>query len=303
MVNEKIVCTYLYSITKYGYPPVADNTKMFIDEMKSLAFESVELEGIREEHLSKVYELKDEIALHIKKEKIKVPVFCAVLPGCCSLDEKERNKNFELFEKGCEIASLLGSETILDNAPLPPYVFPDDIPIVRHYDEDSIGSAYFPPDLEWTKFWDIIVNSYQTLCDISAKHNLTYHVHPALGLLSSTTDSFLYLFEKVKKDNLRFNLDTANQFLMKDNLALSLIRLKDHIDYIHVSDNNGLKVEHVDIGEGKINWNVFFETLDRINYNGRIGIDIGGAESTVKDLDVAYKNAAKILENKWLGEK
>ncbi len=34
---------------------------------------------------------------------------------------------------------------------------------------------------------------------------------------------------------------------MKDNLALSLHRLKDHIDYIHISDNRGQKVEHLNV--------------------------------------------------------
>ncbi|MGD8780463.1 MAG: sugar phosphate isomerase/epimerase family protein [Ignavibacteria bacterium] len=300
MFNPKIVCTYLYSITKYGYPPDAKKTIQFINEMKSLGFKSIELEGIRDEHLSTVYDMKEEIAGHLKENDINLAMFCAVLPGCSSLDEKERNKSYELFEKGCEIAVNLGSKAILDNGPLPPYVFPDDIPVVRHYEDDSISSAYFPHDLQWERFWDIIVNSYQTLCEIAAHYNLTYNIHPALGLLASTTDSFLYLFDKVKKDNLRFNLDTANQFVMKDNIALSLIRLKDHVNYIHISDNNGTKVEHLDIGKGKINWNVFFETLDRINFNGHIGIDVGGAESAIDDMDKAYLGAAKILENKWL---
>lgn len=294
-INEKIVCAYLYPISKYGYPPKASETVKHIEEMHNLGFTSIELEGIRETHLLEVYGIKELISDKIKELKLNLPYFCVVLPGLTSINEHERDKQLQLFEKGCEIASLFGAKGVLDNAPLPPYQFPADIPIVRHYDEDIISAASLPINLSWNRVWDQMINTYQTACDIADKYNLTYLMHPAVGVLSSTTDGYLYFHDAVKRDNLKFNLDTANQFVMKDNLALSITRLKDHVDYIHISDNGGLKVEHLAIGKGKIRWDVFFETLKRIGFNGHYGIDIGGAESDVADLDAAYKNAAKFI--------
>ena len=103
------------------------------------------------------------------------------------------------------------------------------------------------------------------------------------------------------RDNLRFNLDTANQFVLKDNLALSLRRLVGHVDYIHLSDNRGLEVEHLVPGQGAINWLVFFETLDLIGFDGLIGLDldIGGAESEVGNIDRAYIQSANWLTAHW----
>jgi len=103
----------------------------------------------------------------------------------------------------------------------------------------------------------------------------------------------------VGRDNLRFNLDTANQFMLKDNLALSLRRLADAIDYIHLSDNRGGQVEHLAPGQGQINWDVFFETLEVIGFRGEIGIDIGGDESEVSDLELAYRQTAAWLAERW----
>ena len=99
-----------------------------------------------------------------------------------------------------------------------------------------------------------------------------------------------------------FNFDTSNQFIVKDNLALALRRLKDHVDYIHVSDNGGKRLEHLEIGKGVIRWDIFFETLDLINYKGLIGLDIGGSESGVADLNKAYQNSADWLEKNWLSK-
>lgn len=297
-INNKIVCAYLYSITKYGYPPRASDSLKHIEEMAALGFSSIELEGIRKDHLLKVYDSRLAIADRIKELSLEVPYFCVVLPGLTSLEEKERDEQLQLFEKGCQIASLFGSKGVLDNAPLPPFNFPKDIPVVRHYDEEVLSAAYLPKNISWDVIWDIMIDTYRTACDIASNYNLNYLMHPAVGVLSSTTDGFLYFHDSIKRDNLKFNLDTANQFVMKDNLALSISRLIDHVDYIHISDNRGMKVEHLPIGQGNIRWDVFFETLDRLNYKGYFGIDIGGDESNVIDLDKAYINTANFIIEK-----
>ena len=40
-----------------------------------------------------------------------------------------------------------------------------------------------------------------------------------MGVLCATTDGFLNFYQAVGRENLRFNLDTANQFVLKDNLG------------------------------------------------------------------------------------
>jgi hypothetical protein len=42
MISDKIICTYLYAITKYGYPPPSRDTMKYISEMKGLGFRSIE---------------------------------------------------------------------------------------------------------------------------------------------------------------------------------------------------------------------------------------------------------------------
>jgi len=299
MLSEKVVCAYLYPITKYGYPPPARDTVKHIREMQKLGFQSIELEGVREQHLLEMYEMRFQVRDVLKELNLRIPFFCAVLPNLTSPSKDERKKQLKLFEKGCEIAQTLNAYGILDNAPLPPYIFPEKIPLVRHYGEAVISSASFPPTLSWKEFWTYLLETYREACDIAAGHGLTYHLHPSIGVLSSTTDGFLYFHDAVKKDNLRFNFDTANQFAMKENLSLSLRRLADFVDYIHLSDNHGLTVEHLKAGQGAIQWDVFFDTLAAIDYRGYIGVDIGGEESKIADLDDAYVSTAAWLEQNW----
>ena len=297
--HEDIVACYLYSITRHGYPPVASDTLVHLDELNNLGFRSIELEGIRREHLEGVHQIRQQISEKADTLGMKIPMFCVVLPGLSSPEPGEREKNLDLFEKGCELATSLGARAVLDNAPLPPWKFPGGIPVTRHYDEQVLAKATIPADLDWQKYWEGLVETYRQVCDVAARSNLTYQVHPCYGALVNSTDAYLQFAGAVKRENLRFNLDTANQFFMKDNLFLSLIRLKDHLDYIHLSDNRGGMVEHLALGEGYIHWDRFFETLDQIGYRGLFGIDVGGAESNITDLDSAYRSSARWLTEKW----
>ncbi|MDX9923249.1 MAG: sugar phosphate isomerase/epimerase [Ignavibacteriaceae bacterium] len=300
--NTKIVCTYLYSITKYGYPPPAEDTLKYIEEMTSLGFSNIELEGIREEHIKKVYDLRYKIRTSLDDNGLTLPYFCVVLPGLSSSEQKEREKNIGIFKLGCETAAICGAKGVLDNSPIPPYIFPKDIPVVRHYEEESLQSASLPDNFEWKEYYEMLVSTFRNLCDIASNYDLNYQLHPASGVLINTADSFLHFYNSVGRENLRFNFDTANLFAIKENLPLSLYKLKGHIDYIHFSDNSGNKVEHLEAGKGKINWNIFFAALKAINYEGYIGLDIGGDESGVKNLDDAYINSAQFLENNWFSK-
>lgn len=299
MYNSSIVCCFLYPITKYGYPPAAARTVDFLSEMKDLGFEAVELEGIHERHLDAVFELREEIASELERLELQVPYFCAVLPGLSSPDSDERRHNLRLFERGCRIASTCRSIGILDNAPIPPYRFPEGVPVTRHYDADILRNASLPHDLDWGRYWEDLTSTFADACDIAARYELTYQVHPCLGALSSTVDGFLLFRDAVDRSNLRFNLDTANLFALQDNPILALHRLAGELDYIHVSDNRGERVEHLVPGRGAIDWDLFFETLSATRFDGHIGIDVGGAESGIEDIEVAYKTSGDWLARRW----
>jgi len=302
MVSKHIVCSYLLIITKHGYPPPADGMLAHLREMQQLGFQSIELEGIRREHLLAVCSQRQEIKQELLRLGLRVPVFCTVLPGLASGRNTERRENLRLFEKGCELAAWIGARWVLDNGPLPPYQFESNIPIVRHYDEEILLKATLPADLEWGSHWSTLVSQYREICDIASSHGLSYHIHPSLGTLASGADGFLRLYDAVGRDNLRFVIDTSNQFLMKENLVVAIRRLKGMVEYIHLSDNNGVRMEHLVPGKGKIPWDAVCAEIQR-GFEGLIGIDVGGAESGILDIDDAYLKTVRWVEQRFPGHR
>ncbi len=290
-----IVCTYLYIITKYGYPPPAADTIKHVEEMASLGFRSIELEGIRETHLPEMFQRRYEIKEALDRWHLQVPVYCAVLPGLSSTDDQVVRDQLALFELGCQTAHALGSTLILDNAPLPPYQFAGAIPVTRHYDNQVLSTAHLPSGFCWDGFWSRLVETFQKVCDIAARYDLTYLVHPAMGVLAATPESYLHFSHMVDRPNLAFNFDTANLISLRCNLSLALHQLRGHIRYVHVSDTPLNVNQHLPIGDGDIGWSAFWSTLRQIDYDGPIGIDVGGSESPITDLAGAYRHTAQAV--------
>jgi len=294
--NTKIVCAYLYIISKYGYPPKIEDTKMHIDEMAQLGFSAIELEGIGSENLAYLHTHRKEIAAHLENLKLEVPIFCIVLPKMSSFDPQIRKEQLDSFRLGCEFAAAIGAEGVLDNGPLPPYEYPSDMSIQRHYTGEQLYSLSLPQSLEWKRYWEGLATTFRDACAIADTYGLQYHLHPCEGSLVSGTDGFENFKRAVDRENLMFNVDTANQFFLKDNISLSVLRSATAIKYIHISDNSGLQLGHLRPGSGKIHWDSFFNSLKKIDFSGRFGIDIGGKESPIENLDKAYLETAIWLE-------
>lgn len=271
----------------------------YIDEMAEMGFQTIELEGIRDEHLRAVTARRDAIKDQLCRLGLTVPYFCVILPGLASPDATTRADSLRLFSEGCRTAVHLGSHGVLDNAPLAPFQFDGSLPVSRHYKDTLLQAAGLPAGLDWPVHWRGVTETYREACDIAASMGLTYLMHPIMGTFCSTTEGFLHFREAVGRDNLRFNLDTANQFMLRENLALAVHRLKGALDYIHISDNGGHRVEHLPPGAGAIAWDPFFRALEDTGFNGLMGVDVGGAESQVADLDAAYIDAALWIQKHW----
>jgi len=294
--DKKITCAYLYTITRHGYPPPVEKTTEHIEEMAGMGFSSVELEGIGKDNIQYLYENRKEIAAHLKRCEVEVPVLCLVLPRLGSADERKRKESLELFEKGCQVASLFGAGGVLDNGPLPPFDYPANMPVMRHYTSDDLMQLSFPTEFCWDSYWEVLGETFREACQLAASYGLLYHMHPCVGSLIANTDGFENFYRLTGSENLRFNLDTANQFLLKDNLSLSIARLIEKVSYIHISDNRGMKLEHLVPGEGAIPWDLFFKTLKDYGFNGSFAIDVGGAESDTGDIETAVLRTARWLE-------
>lgn len=297
MYSNRIACSYRFVTTQFGFPPPASKAPEHLDSMAAMGFPNVELMGVGPAHLEALAEYRDTFKSKVKEAKMRIPFTSILLPGLSDPKRPNRESSLDAFSKACVLAEQLNALSIVDYGPLPPVEYPNNISEIEKYNSTLLASAPIPSRLNWFDYWEGLVDTYRQVCDLAAQHNLNFCLRPTFGGLVSNTDAFLYFHEEVGRSNLRFAIDTANQFAVRDNPILSAIRLRDLLDVVYLADSNGNEDEHLEPGEGSIRWDLFFDTLQHTRFRGYIALDIGGSKSEINDLPGAYKIAASMVES------
>lgn len=291
----KFVCCWLYAIDRYGFPPSIPDTLTAFREIKQLGFDYAELEGVSGPNIEAVYEHRFEIKKLVTEIDLKIVNFVPVIPELRELDEEKRAYGRELFAKGVEIAKTLGTEFVqIDSFP----ACLECLDGVQYEGENvtNYGARYryrLSPEFSWDRQWEVFVDSVKWCARQAAAAGLKLIVEPRVGEIVSNTDAMLRLLDAVDEPNLGAILDTGHQYAQKEILPLSIAKLKDRLFYLHLSDNDGTRNDHLVPGEGTIDWVHFFEALQIIGYSGYGGLDMA---KTKEDLSTSYLKARDIFE-------
>jgi sugar phosphate isomerase/epimerase len=290
----KISCCWLYAISKYGYPPSIPDTFRVLGEMKALGFEYVELEGVRRDNLTAVYEARHELKKFTDSEGVKVINFCPVLPDSVSLDRKKRKAACDLFKRAIEIANHFGCYTIQGDSFTPPLRFKGDTPYKESLSYGKHYAVEIDPQFRWARQWDAMVETFSFMAREAKKAKLKFCVEPRVGEMLSNTDAILRMMDHVGDDNFGAVLDTAHQNAQKEILALSVEKLGKRIFFVHAADNDGRVNDHVAAGRGTVDWDGVFQGLKKHKFSGYLAIDVG----MVPDIDEQYRESFAFLKKK-----
>ena len=71
---------------------------------------------------------------------------------------------------------------------------------------------------------------------------------------------------------------------------------KDDLMHLHISDNDGTRDKHARIGTGTIDYQLFFDTLNSIGYDGLCSSEV--LFNTVEDLKQTACDVRQYLEKR-----
>ncbi len=108
-----------------------------------------------------------------------------------------------------------------------------------------------------------------------------------LNTISEGVD-FISQFEN---QNIKLVIDTYHMSLDEKDISASIIRGREYIECIHLSDDNRLNP-----GMGKINFKKIISTLKEINYKGYLMFECRTALDKYRELCLGYDNIAKISQ-------
>jgi sugar phosphate isomerase/epimerase len=280
-----INCCWLYAISKYGYPPSIRDTHKALGEMAGMGFTAVELEGVREENLRAVFAARADLRRQCADLGVHVMNFCPVLPDLVSPDSARRRHAQDLFRLAVELAVYFGSSLVQVDSYAPPIEFiahrpyGDAIEFQRRFD------VRIPEAFSWQETWDALVESVRACTAVAREAGLRLAMEPRVGEIVSNTDGLLRLMDHVGDDVFGAVLDTGHLNAQKEILPLSVEKLGRRVFYVHASDNDGRDNAHLAPGQGSIDWESVFRGLCKYEFDGYVGIDVGG----VADLEDQYR--------------
>jgi sugar phosphate isomerase/epimerase len=271
----KLSVAYAYAICKYGYPPAFADLDKALAELAAAGFRHTELEGLGRawnvhfvKHRARYQRMLADLNLNIHN-------YCIVDPALVSPDRATRRRAYELYDMGCENAAAFGSITVHIATYAPP-LKRQRIPyeLGKKYNFNLDYRVRVPRGFSWQRVWDVLVESCRRAAETADRYGLDVLVEPRVGETIANTESMLMLIRDVGHRRLKANFDFAHLAAQKETLALSWVKLASRVGGIHIADNNGCDVEHRQIGQGTIDWEMMLRLIADSGYNRYMGLDL-----------------------------
>jgi len=146
----------------------------------------------------------------------------------------------------------------------------------------NLISGHMMADTTREQAWKWNYEGMLAVCEYAGKNRVTMCLHtltPSESRVVVTLDDALQMHQQINHPSCKIMLDTADQNITDPDLTTAVQKAAKHLDYVHVSDNegSGLGLVHMIPGRGTVNWKVFFSALRDAGYNGCITAQIYAA--------------------------
>lgn len=139
----------------------------------------------------------------------------------------------------------------------------------------NVISGHMMSDTKFEQAWKWNRDAISQVADHGKKVGVTPCLHTLTWSESRvvvTLDDTMRLKNEMGKDNVRIQIDTADQNITDSNISDAVRKVVKDLDYVHFSDNDGKGVglTHNIPGHGTMNWKRFVSELRDGGYKGYI---------------------------------
>lgn len=124
-------------------------------------------------------------------------------------------------------------------------------------------------------------------------------IEPEPELLIENSSQFLEFLEKFESKNIGLNFDIGHFFCVNEDPSKLIIELEEYIHHVHLEDIASSREHfHLIPGHGIIDFKKIFDSLDLINYDGFITVEIYPYQDNPQEAAIESMNFINsILEN------
>jgi sugar phosphate isomerase/epimerase len=131
--------------------------------------------------------------------------------------------------------------------------------------------------------WRDLVGRLKDLTASAEKRGVNVAVEPEPLLVVGDTDDMIRMMDAVGSPNLKVNLDIGHAYITDSSLSDSIRRLGSAIVHMHIEDIKDRVHNHLELGQGDIDFAAMHEAFVEVGYDGyyvadlfRLGADPSG---------------------------
>lgn len=230
-------------------------------------------------------------------------LYSYVVVGLLNKDEAKRQESLDIFKRGMEIASMLGTDlvNIVSNWPdefkvAIPYLPYNIHPSVNGYQRFNPKlQMEIPDDFDAPATWERYMDSIKKVVSICEEHNMRFALEGHANVIVGNTDALLRAFDWVPSDSFGTNFDTSWHLMQREYLPWSVMKLGKKIFHVHIRDADGLLTYTIPVGQGIIDWNGFVKALKKIGFDGFLSLELGGLVDQNKYVRESIEHIRRIL--------
>jgi L-ribulose-5-phosphate 3-epimerase len=194
-------------------------------------------------------------------------------PTLISAEANGRNVRLNFLKRAVDIAARLGGQAL------------------------SFWSGIRYAEVEDAAAWDWLVAGCRELSEYAGPLGVPLAFEPEPGMFIETLTQYRKLAKRVDDPLFGLTLDVGHAFLTEDrSIADCILNFKDHIRNIHLEDMLKGAHQHLQFGEGQIDFSKVFEALKEIQYAGLVNVELSRhSRNAVNAAGQAMEYLAKYL--------
>ncbi|HEX6925230.1 MAG TPA: sugar phosphate isomerase/epimerase [Longimicrobiaceae bacterium] len=172
-------------------------------------------------------------------------------PTLLEADPGERRQRFEMLGRCLEIAAEIGAPQL------------------------SIWSGGLPAGVTEEEGWGRLVPAVHELCERAATLGVGVAFEPEPGMFVESMEGWERLRDAVSHPALGLTLDVGHVRCTEDyGPGEAIRRYADDLRNVHLDDMRGRIHDHLQIGEGELDFRAILEALREVNYQGVASVEL-----------------------------
>jgi len=207
-----------------------------------------------------------QLAETLQQNKLEVTIhgpFMDLSPG--GVDRRVKEVTLDRFSKTMELAGFLKAKTIVFHAGYEKFKFDGDV-----------------------KLWlESSLETWRPLVEVAEKMNLVFAIE---NVYEENPDSLKVLLDELHSPLFRFCFDTGHHHVFsKASLSYWIETLGSYLSEVHLHDNHTESDEHLPMGEGSFDFDLFFNLLSQFQLNPIYTIEPHQEDHLRRGLEAARK--------------